>query len=205
MKAVIFDLGNVLVNYDGKATFQALSDLIGISLETLWDHFQTYDHAFGTGELNGRAYCEKCKQDFNFAASYEQFTAAFCRYQQRNEEALAFAMELQAREAVTVGIISNTNEIHAAWLYANLPELKSFSSVLLSHEVGLLKPDAAIYQLALTQLGVAPEQAVFMDDLAENVAGATAVGLTGYWHKTWHLTRPFIENWLQNKPHLPKS
>lgn len=197
MKAVIFDLGNVLVNYDGRDTFVAISELAGVSLETIFDHYQTVEHAFGTGQLSGRDYYTLLDKSFGLSASYDHMVTAFCRNQQRNEQALAFARYLQARENVVVGVISNTNEVHANWLHANLPELQLFISVILSNEVGLLKPDPAIYELAFSQLGVPPESALFVDDLAENVAGGTAVGLTSYLHKNWPLTRPFIENWLQ--------
>lgn len=198
MKAVIFDLGNVLVNYDGQATFTAMSAVAGVSLENLFTHYQTVERAFGTGQLSGRGYYDLLDQAFGLAASYDRFAAVFCQYQERHEAALAFARDLQARANVLVGIISNTNEVHASWLHANLPELSLFSSVILSNEVGLLKPDPTIFELALNQLDVPPEQALFVDDLAENVVGGTAVGLSGYAHKKWPLTRSFILNWLQH-------
>lgn len=197
MKAVIFDLGNVLVNYNGQATLAALSELAGVSLEKLLAHYQTVEYTFGTGQLSGRGYYDLLNQTFGLHANYDSFVAALCRYQERNEAAFAFARELQARADVVVGIISNTNEVHANWLHANLPELKQFSSVILSNEVGLLKPDPTIFQLSLNQLGVTPEQALFVDDVAENVEGGTAVGLASYLHQNWSLTHPFIKNWLQ--------
>ena len=197
VKAVIFDLGMVWVNYDGQDTFTAVSDLAGVSLDTLLGHFQMYDEAFSTGQLSGQAYYQKLDEAFYLTASYETFTAAFCRNQQRNEPALAIARNLQARPHVTVGIISNTNEVHASWLRANLPELDQFDSVILSNEVGLIKPDPAIYRLALSQLNVRPAQALFVDDMQENVSGGAAVGLAGIHHTDWRLTRPAIEEWLK--------
>ena len=200
VKQIIFDLGNVLVNYDGKDTFLGISELTAVSLETIFAHYQTIDHVFGTGQLSGPGYYELVKQTFGIQASYATFSATFCRNQQRNEQALAFAHALQAQEAIVVGIISNTNDIHAGWLRANLPELDQVGSVVLSNEVGLLKPNRAIYELALNQLGVSPGQALFVDDVAENVVGGTAVGLIGHVHKEWQLTQLFIENWLQHGP-----
>lgn len=197
MKAVIFDLGNVLVKYDGKATFTAISELAGVSLDEMFVHYKTHDHAFGTGQLGGQDYYNLLQERFGLAASYSSFAAAFCGYQQRHEVALAYACELQARPDIAVGIISNTNAVHAAWLWANLPELTQFSSVVLSNEAGLLKPDPAIYDLCLAQLGVSASQALFVDDLAENVAGGTAVGLAGLHHTDWQKTRPAIETWLK--------
>ncbi len=197
MKAVIFDLGNVLVHYDGEATFRRVSELTAVSLEELFIFYQKHDHAFGTGQISGRGYYNLLVKTYGMQASYQTFVTTFCRSEQRNEKALAFALALQARPNVIVGIISNINEIHTAWVRANLPELAQFSSVILSDEVGLLKPDSAIYQLALSQLNVPPNHALFVDDLLENVRGGTAVGLSGCHHTSWQQTRPFIEKWLQ--------
>lgn len=197
MKAIIFDLGGVLVNYDGYDTFTAVSEMAGISMEEMYRFYQQHDHAFGTGQLNGPNYYQKLDEAYGLSADYETFVAAFCRNQQRNETALAFARSLQAQPHVRVGIISNTNEVHAGWLRANLPELQAFSSVILSNEVGLLKPDPAIFKQALAQLGILPGQALFVDDAAENVRGGTAVGLAGIHHTSWPKTRRAIEEWLQ--------
>lgn len=198
MKAIIFDLGGVLVNYDGRATFADIGKLVGVSLDELYPFYQTHDHAFGTGQLSGQDYFQKLADTFKPEADYKTLATAFCRYQQRNEEALAFAHELQTRPGVQVGIISNTNEVHASWLRTNLPEFELFLSVILSNEVGLLKPDAAIYELSLQQLNVPPAQALFVDDLLENVDGGTAVGLHGLHHKNWQLSRSAIEEWLKS-------
>jgi epoxide hydrolase-like predicted phosphatase len=54
-----------------------------------------------------------------------------------------------------------------------------FDAVVISGEVGLRKPEPAIYRLAAERLGVAPEGCVFVDDLAPNVRGAAAVGMVG--------------------------
>ncbi|MEZ4594406.1 MAG: HAD family phosphatase [Chloroflexota bacterium] len=198
MKAIIFDLGGVLVNYDGRSTFTDIAKLANVSLDDLFPFYQKHDRAFGTGQLSGEDYYQKLIEAFGVSANYETFVTALCRYQQRNEAALAFARELQTRPAVQVGIISNTNVVHAHWLHANLPEFQPFGSVILSNEVGLLKPDPAIFHLSLKQLGVAAHQALFVDDNEENVMGGTAVGLHTLQHTSWQQTRPAIENWLKN-------
>lgn len=61
--------------------------------------------------------------------------------------------------------------------------------VVISGEVGLRKPDAAIYRLALDRLGVAAEQTLFVDDAEPNVAGARAVGLRALLHTDAAATR----------------
>jgi putative hydrolase of the HAD superfamily len=57
-----------------------------------------------------------------------------------------------------------------------------FDAVVISGEVGLRKPDADIYLLTASRLGLRPEQCVFVDDLAVNVRGATRAGMAAVHH-----------------------
>jgi len=57
-----------------------------------------------------------------------------------------------------------------------------FDAVVISGDVGMRKPEPQIYRYAAAQVGVAPEQCVFVDDLAVNVRGAAAVGMCGVHH-----------------------
>jgi putative hydrolase of the HAD superfamily len=67
---------------------------------------------------------------------------------------------------------------------------------MMSNEVGLIKPDPAIFTTALDLLDVAPTQAIFIDDIAENVEAARALGITGLVHSDWQETGPALERWL---------
>lgn len=55
--------------------------------------------------------------------------------------------------------------------------LDAFDAVVISAEVQLLKPDPRVYQLAAQRLGVQPGECMFVDDFAENIAGAQAAGM----------------------------
>jgi putative hydrolase of the HAD superfamily len=59
---------------------------------------------------------------------------------------------------------------------------ETFDAVVISGEVGMRKPEPAIYRHAATLLDVAPEECVFVDDLGPNVKGAVAVGMVGVKH-----------------------
>ncbi len=57
----------------------------------------------------------------------------------------------------------------------------AFDELIISAEVGLVKPDPRIFELAVARLGVEADQAVFIDDMQLNVEGARRVGLQGVW------------------------
>ena len=88
---------------------------------------------------------------------------------------------LQTLSAVCkLGVISN------AWPYLEsllrlLGLWPYFESVIISAQVGLIKPNPAIYELALRTLGIPADKAIFVDDIPQNVLAAEQVGLKGLW------------------------
>jgi len=76
-------------------------------------------------------------------------------------------------------LLSNTSEPHVTWLRERYPQaLGVFDHCVLSCEVGVEKPDLAIYRMVESVSGRPPESHVFFDDRADNVEGARAAG----WH-----------------------
>jgi putative hydrolase of the HAD superfamily len=93
---------------------------------------------------------------------------------------IARAVRVAKQAGVATGLLSNSwgNEYpRDGW-----PEM--FDTVVISGEVGLRKPEPAIYRLTAERLGLPPEQCVFVDDLRPNVQGASAVGMVGVHHVT---------------------
>lgn len=68
-----------------------------------------------------------------------------------------------------------------------------FDAVVISGEVGMRKPEPRIYHLAAERLGLAPENCVFVDDLAPNIRGAAEVGMVGVHHVTPQQTLEELE------------
>lgn len=200
MKAILFDLGRVLVGYDHAQTIASLASVcrngaadpaaVGALL-----------HAIGDDLLVGRTDTAALHTYFrthaDATADPAAFFAAFTAGISRDEEALAYAVALEHRPDVLVGVISNTNETHVRWLDAHVPELRSFDLVMMSNELGMGKPDPAVFRLALELLDVAPHQTLFVDDVQENVDAATALGMVAILHTDWAFTRPRIEAWLE--------
>ncbi|MGH9473097.1 MAG: HAD family hydrolase [Terriglobales bacterium] len=75
-----------------------------------------------------------------------------------------------------VGLMSNTNPLHFAWLERRHPLLGRFAFRILSHEVGAAKPAPLIYQAAEQAAGCRPASILYLDDIAEFVAAARRRG-----------------------------
>lgn len=195
-RLILFDLGGVLLHYDHAQVVTAVNRLRRHP-ETDLVADTAVIRNFVTGKMDGPAFYEYLRQTGDLNIDYTTFSTAFCVQPSRNEAALATAVALQQQPGLQIGVISNTNAIHSEWLRRHVPELGQFTPIILSNEVGLMKPDPAIYQLALAQAGFNPEQAVFVDDLAENVEGARRVGMAAIRHHSWPETQAQLRAWRQ--------
>lgn len=72
-----------------------------------------------------------------------------------------------------------------------------FDSIVLSYQVGMVKPDAAIYRIAAERLGVLPEECIFVDDVERYCDAARDVGMQAIWHKNTPQTITKIEELLR--------
>jgi HAD superfamily hydrolase (TIGR01549 family) len=204
VRAVLFDLGNVLIRYEHAKTMSAVAGLGRLTVEETLALFREIDVALGQGHMDAAGLHRFYQERAGVGDDAEQFFTAFGAGLSRIDEALAYAVELQNRPEVTVGVISNTNEAHVYWLDEYLPELAELDLVMMSNEVGLAKPDPEIFRLALELLDLPPHQAIFIDDLAVNVQAAQALGIYGLVHSDWAITKPALEHWLATGD-LPKA
>jgi epoxide hydrolase-like predicted phosphatase len=92
---------------------------------------------------------------------------------------IATTRRLRERGLRTALVTNNAREFSKGWR-SMLPLAELFDAVIDSSEVGVRKPDPAIFSLALRELGgVAPEHAVFLDDFPGNVEAARRLGMHG--------------------------
>jgi len=92
------------------------------------------------------------------------------------------------------GLLSN---IGPGFLDMNFPERgEYFDDIVLSYEVHMVKPSPEIYHLAARNLGVEPDECVFVDDSQRNVDGAEAVGMKGIVYKNFDEFLPEISKFI---------
>jgi 2-haloacid dehalogenase len=87
--------------------------------------------------------------------------------------------ELAARKVPLFAITNFSGEFWADFRPTQ-PVFNHFRDIVVSGTERLVKPDRAIYELALGRFGMLAEELIFIDDRAENVAGAEAVGMRGH-------------------------
>ena len=110
----------------------------------------------------------------------------------RPDEAMIGAVRAAGAGGIRTALISNS---WGLGIYERAP-IDIFDEAVISGEVGLHKPQPEIYLLACERLGIEPPDAVFVDDLRENCAGAEAVGMTSILHRESAATVAELERLL---------
>lgn len=173
---LVFDLGNVLVFHHEQHFFAKLAAACrpGAPSERLF--YEAFDREdVGRGGDFARVYAALVAEagltmDFpTFRLTYDDIFTA-------NPPMVEFVRGLPRPRA----LLSNTCETHVAWIRARFPDvLPLFDHCVLSNEVGLLKPDLAIYRHVEGLTGQAPEAHLFFDDRTDNVQAAREAGWQG--------------------------
>jgi putative hydrolase of the HAD superfamily len=99
----------------------------------------------------------------------------------------------QVRGHTTAALLSNGTTRLRRDLHV-LDLLDEFDEIFNTAELGIAKPDPDVFRLVCDRLGVAPADALFVDDLAENVEGARAAGLTAHQHQDHAGTSAFLRD-----------
>lgn len=177
--AVICDLGGVVVHFDTDRVIHQVSQLVQRSFEEV--QRVVYDKAlllpFELGRIRPQDYYQGLKTALAIPWSYEQFARIWNDIFSENGDVVWMINRL--RERYRLLALTNTNELHLAYLKAHIPALSCFERIIASCDVGLRKPDPQIYFLALKEAGVRPDETVYIDDRPELVDAGRSVGLIG--------------------------
>jgi len=198
IKAIIFDLGNVIIDLHYDRTVQTLSVLSGFSKEKLGEMLvqapvlQAFEiGAISEGEFRKR-FCEllniHLKEDA-FDEMWNSFLGGIAKPR--------INRMLQLKSHYRTFILSNTNSIHVRSFNAQLAAVHGLETldalvdrVYFSHEVGMRKPNEDIYTHVLQKEGLSPHQTLFIDDRTDNVQAAAGLGI-----RTYHNLK--VDDWME--------
>ena len=170
--AIIFDLGGVLVYVDEARALERFAARTRRTAVDIGDYLRRTPHAmeFGLGKLTRRQFYRVVAKELDFDGGFEEFAQIWSEVFAPIEPMIALAESFKTR--LPRVILSNTNPLHIDYIIEHYPWINEFDAQILSHEVGLLKPDPAIYELTLRRCGLEAARVVFIDDLAANVESA---------------------------------
>jgi glucose-1-phosphatase len=180
-KAIIFDLGKVIIDISVERILAFWARASGRDLEEVKDMFvfDGFHEQFERGEVSEERFRAEVSRYLGLQLSDADFDCGWCDIYNGIYEGIDdLLLELKSRYRVVA--LTNTNILHArAWQALYGETMGLFEHVFSSHEIGARKPERRAYQIVLDYLGVKPEQAVFLDDNAANVRAAEEMGISG--------------------------
>ena len=178
IKAIIFDFGRVISAQRSMSDFvkyeQELGLAPGVLNRVMFGSPSWQEVLVGRRALDAYWLDIGPRLGLHSADEIQAFRARYFGDEAINDGVLALLHELHGRYKLAV--LSNAPPRLSRWL-ADWQILDLFDVVVCSGDEGVAKPDAAIFQRTLARLGVAPGEAVFIDDTLGHVTAARALGL----------------------------
>jgi glucose-1-phosphatase len=178
--ALLFDLGRVVLDIDFSRAFACWARHAGCAPEKLVGRLSRgeLNHRHERGEISDTEYFAGQCAAMGIALSDAQFLEGWNAIFAGEMPGIA-PLLARAAKRLPLYAFSNTNNAHVEYfpaVYSGV--LGHFREMFLSSSIGLRKPDAEAYDHVVRAIGVPAKRIVFFDDLAENIEGARARGLT---------------------------
>lgn len=179
IKAVAFDLGNVLLPF---CPFRAVFNISRVSGKNpfaialfflLFGHWQDFDR----GKYTATEFYEICKKRLRLNISEKEFTTAFADMFRENTGVINLLSLLKERYKLV--LMSDINPIHANFCFERYQFFKMFDEKILSYEVKVKKPSKKSFNILIERAGARPHEIVFVDDKYLNIKGARRYGIKG--------------------------
>lgn len=183
IRALISDLGNVLLHFDHRIIVARLKyDFPDVQWTPEQEtEFWMLVHDFETGTVDTEMFLRETGRMLGSDGPLDaaHFRTLWGDIFWLNDAYLSLMKEL--RDVVTLVMLSNTNPLHIDFARERFPEVfETFPETVFSYELGAGKPDPALYGAALQRAGVLPEEALYFDDISAYVEAANALGMHGH-------------------------
>lgn len=183
IKALIFDLGNVLISFDHQIAARKVVSFSKIPPGEIFSLFFDSDITgfFEEGKISSQDFYLEVKERLGLKLDYSQFSLIWNEIFFLTEDNLAvYHLAKGLRKKYKVALLSNINILHFEYLKDNFSIFDIFHNILTSFELGLRKPDPLIYRKAIDVLGVSPDEVFYTDDRDELIAVASKLGIHSY-------------------------
>ena len=198
--AVIFDYGRVLSLTPSDAELQQFAALVGVSEPPFFEIYsatrQDYDRGRADSRQHWRAFSDAAGVELGPAQVERIAEMETLMWLRVNHDALALAREIKAH-GVRIAILSNMPHDLLTYVRREFQWLDEFEVKVWSCEIGVTKPDSAIYRHCLEALGCEPGQTLFFDDRPNNVEAARELGMEAHIFESAQQARAIVNAGLR--------
>ncbi len=183
IKAIIFDLGNVLVDLDHINAAKRVAKFSEKSPQEIFNLFfdSELTGLFEEGRISPQEFFLKMKETINLRLEYDEFVPIwneifFLSEKNRN----VYNLTKSLRSNYKLALLSNINILHFDYIKIFFPVFGAFHYIVTSYETGLRKPHPLIYQKTLEILNVSAENTFYTDDRSELIEKAKNLGIRSF-------------------------
>lgn len=180
LRAVIFDFGNVISLPQDDDGVARMASILGMSRESFvpqyFEHRSEYDRGSIDDEGYWRLLFKRAGREYD-ALLEEKLVEIDHGSWARINDAMVDWIRRLGDAGIKTAILSNMPSSFYRRVLVRYSWIGLLNVVVISGELGVVKPEPEIFHAALTELGTGPDETLFIDDLEPNVAGARSVGL----------------------------
>ncbi len=177
IKALVFDLGNVLIFFDWKIAQNRLNELqpeLGDKTTKFLKENRELIHSLECGKISDDFFLNKVRSAVNSNLDKNLLAKIYSEIFWENNELTSLLPQL--KKQYKLYLLSNTNSIHRKYGWNNYSFLKNFDRLFLSYEIGYVKPEKEIYEFVIKNINIKPDELVYIDDIKEYVDAAIKSG-----------------------------
>lgn len=208
-RAVIFDLFGTLVEDVQLSVHERMAGLLGLTVERFLEHWSPGYEARGSGKRTFEECLIEMCSALNLSLDHSLVREIamvrvdeLAKHLQLVKPGALSLLDTLTKEGTPRALISNASvEVHFGW--SDSPIAAWFPNPIFSCDVGLMKPDPAIYRIACEQLRCAPEDCVFIGDGGDQeLIGAAALGMTAVQVGSSRPRVPEAKHWVSSLDEL---
>lgn len=177
---IVFDLGNVLIPFNHQLwidNYNLVEQGLGDNYALFYKENYHVHRNYESGKISDEEFISQNLKWLNNLVDEEKFIDVFSNIFKLNEDVISLLPIL--KEKYKLVLLSNTNNLHKIHGWEKYSFLSNFNKLILSHEVGAIKPEENIYKAVEEFTGEKPEGHIFIDDVLEYVTAAKSLGWDG--------------------------
>lgn len=183
VEAIVFDLGNVLIDFDHRIAAGRISGFTDYSPKEIFNLFfdSELTGLFEQGKIQPQDFFRKVKEILRADIEYPEFLPIWNEIfflSDKNHQVYGLAKLLRCK--YRLALLTNINVLHFEYLKSAFGVFDVFDKVLASCELGLSKPNPQIYKKTLEILGVLPGETLYFDDRTELIESAAGLGIRSF-------------------------
>lgn len=176
IKAILFDLGKVLLDFNFEPAFKRLSHASGMPAHEISGFFthSGLEVLYDGGKISSLEFHRAVKRGLNHPLSYDGFKKVWNNIFTPKREMINLVKRLSPHYRLV--LISNTNSMHYEHIRLKYPVIRHFDKVILSFKEKIRKPDERIYKTAIKACQAKPAEILYIDDRDDLTDAAKSLG-----------------------------